>query len=238
MNKLTLFFNYFSDPRFSEILAQFGIDQKSNETRANLIDQLLESENFREDLLQVFLYKAELRNFCKSAGFSRSSGTKKQIWERIKSFLRDIDSKSIIISKNEKYTELSFNINNKIGKMRDSSEMLKFNALSVAHRLVDHGKFEDEEEKAIKALKDQHPERTLEVCRESFNYALILYKEAIKIVESNSDVLWKDLPYFLKNSAIKRKRQPFENKFLEKYTELNESDLWIFDWIFFWYHLK
>ncbi|MHA1514018.1 MAG: hypothetical protein ACTSUP_06125 [Candidatus Heimdallarchaeaceae archaeon] len=138
MNHLTVLLYYFSKERFSEILTHFEIDHTSNETRASLINQLIASENFREDILLDFLYKLELQNFCKTAYISNSSGNKKEIWERIILFLKDIEPDSIRISKNEQHNEVTIVINNKEERMRDSSEIFKYNALLIAHRLVDY----------------------------------------------------------------------------------------------------
>ena len=232
MNKLTLFFNYFSDPRFSDILEHFGVNNKGK--RKALINQLLDSEGFQENLLLDFLYKAELQNFCKSAGIS-SSGTKKQVWERILTSLKDIDPTSIKISRNEQYTEVTFLVDNKKRRIRDSSELFKFNALAVVHRLVDYWKYDKDEKKAIKALRSLHPEVTLDICTEMFTYALTAYREAMDIVEANTAVYYKNLDNL---GTKERDILPCEIAFLKKYRKLNKNHLWIFEQIFFWHHLK
>jgi hypothetical protein len=234
MNYLSIFLHYFSDQRFSKILEHFEVTKEKNKTRTELINQLLDSKNFRDNLLLEFLYKAEMQNFCKSTGVS-SSGNKKQIWNRITQFLRDIETDSISINRNEQYTQVTFVVDSLEHSFRDSSEMFKFNALAVVHRLVDYWKYDKNEEKAIKALRSLHPELTLDTCREMFTYALTAYKEAMEIVEANTAVLYKKLD---KLGTKEWEIQPFEEAFLRKYKKLNKNQLWIFEQIFFWHHLK
>ncbi len=212
MKKLTVFFYYFSDSRFSDILENFGVSNKGR--RKEIINQLLESESFQENLLLDFLYKAELQNFCKAVDIP-TTGNKKRIWGRIMQFLESIDSNSITI--------------------RNSSDMLKVNALNIAHRFEDYWSYDKNEESALKALKNKHPELTLNDCKEAFSYALTAYKEAIGIVESNTESY---SIAFSEKQEIKREIKPFEKKFLEKYNKLDEQDCWIFDQIYFWYILK
>jgi hypothetical protein len=147
----------------------------------------------------------------------------------------DIDPKTIKISKNKQYTEVTFLINNKEGNMRDSSELFKFNALAVVHRLVDYRKYGRDEKKAIKALRSLHPELTLEICTEMFTYSLTAYREAIEIVKANTAAYYKNLD----NLGTKKwEALPCEVAFLKKYKKLNKNHLWIFEQIFFWHHLK
>ena len=157
MNYLTVFFHYFSESRFSEILEHFGVTKEKNKTRVELIIHLLECNNFQGNLLPEYLYKAELQNFCKSTGIN-SSGNKKQIWDRIIKFLKNIEADSINIIKTDQYTEVTFVVDSLKHSFRDSSEMLKFNALAVVHRLVDYWKYDKNEDKAIKVLRTLHPE--------------------------------------------------------------------------------
>jgi hypothetical protein len=234
MNYLTVFFHYFSDQRFSEILEHFGVTKEKKKNRLELINQLLDSKNFRDTLLPEFLFKAELQNFCKSTGIN-SSGNKKQIWNRITLFLRDIEDDSISITRNEQYIEVTFVVDSLEHSFRDSSEMFKFNALAVVHRLVDYWKYNKNEDKAIKALRSLHPELTLDICSEMFTYSLTAYKEAMEIVEANTAIMYKNLD---KLGTKKWEIQPFEEAFLKKYKKLNKNQLWIFEQIFFWHHLK
>jgi hypothetical protein len=234
MSYLIVFLHYFSNQRFSEILEHFGVTKEKKKTRLELINQLLDSENFQSDLLPEYLYKAELQNFCKSASIS-SSGSKNQIWERIVSFLREIDPTTIKIFKKEQYTEVTYFIDNKERWVRDSSELFKFNALAVVHRLVDYWKYDKNEDKAIKALISLHPELTPEICTEMFTYCLAAYREALEIVEENTAILYKNLD---KLGTKEWEIQPFEEAFLRKYKKLNKNQLWIFEQIFFWHHLK
>lgn len=215
MKHLSIFLHYFSEQRFSDILEHFGVTKSKNETRLELSNQILRSKNFQDNHLRDFLYKAELQNFCKAAGISNCSGNKKQIWNRIILFLSSIDPNSITI--------------------RNSSDMSMFNALHIAQRFEDYWNSYDNEESALKALKNMHPELTLDDCKEVFSYALTAYKEAVPIVKSNT------LSYsiaFSKKQENERVIKPFEKKFLEKYNKLNEQDCWIFDQIYFWYILK
>ncbi len=235
MNYLTIFFYYFTEQRFSEILDYFGINKNNRKKRKELITQLLEHDNFQVDLLKEFLFKAELQNFCKSAGISKCSGSKKEIFERIVLFLKNIDLSTVKISMFNQYTEISFVIENKESRIKDSSEMLKFNALIIAHRLVDYWKYDKNEEKAIKALRSLHPELPLDICTEMFTYALNAYREAIEIVEENRAVYYKNLN---KLGTKEWEALPCEVAFLKKYKKLNKNQLWIFEQIFFWHHLK
>ena len=234
MKNLAIFLHYFSDQRFSEILEHFGVTREKNRTRMESINILLDSNNLHDSLLPEYLYKAELQNFCKSTGIN-SSGNKKQIWKRITQFLKDIKSDSISITKNEQYTEVAFVVDSLEHSFRDSSEMFKFNALAVVHRLVDYWKYDKSKDKAIKALKSLHPELTLDICTEMFSYCLTAYREAMEIVEVNTAVLYKNLD---KVGTKKWEIQPFEEAFLRKYKRLNKNQLWIFEQIFFWHHLK
>ncbi|MHA1203305.1 MAG: hypothetical protein ACTSQ4_12410 [Candidatus Heimdallarchaeaceae archaeon] len=213
MNKLTLFFNYFSDPRFSDILEHFGVNNKGR--RKALINQLLESESFQENLLFDFLYKTELQNFCKAVGIS-TAGNKDQIWMRIKHFLDSSDSNSFTI--------------------RSSSDMLMVNALYIVHKFEDYWSYDRNEESALKVLKKKHPELTIDDCKEAFSYALTAYTEAIGIVKANTES-YADIESE-KYGLTKREIKTFEKKFLEKYDKLDEQDCWIFYQIYFWYILK
>ena len=234
MNYLTVFFHYFSDQRFSEILEHFRLTKEKWGTRLESINQLLESKSFQDTLLLEFLYKAELQNFCKSTGIS-SSGNKKQIWNRITQFLRNIETDSISITKNEQYIEATFLVDSLEHSFHDSSEMFKFNALAVVHRLVDYWKYDKNEDKAIKALRSLHPELTLDICTEMFTYCLTAYREAMEIVEANTGIMYKNLD---KLGTKQWEIQSFEEAFLKKYRKLNKNQLWIFEQIFFWHHLK
>ena len=213
MNKLTLLFNYFSDSRFSDILEHFGVNNKGR--RKALINQLLESEGFQDNLLFDFLYKTELQNFCKAVGIP-TTGNKDQIWMRIKHFLNSISSNSFTI--------------------RSSSGMLMSNALDIAHKFEDYWSYDRNEESAIKVLKKKHPELTIDDCKEAFSYALTAYTEAIGIVKANTKS-YADR-FAEKEELNKRDIKTFEKKFLEKYDKLDEQDCWIFNQIYFWYILK
>ncbi|MHA1346926.1 MAG: hypothetical protein ACTSVO_09165 [Candidatus Heimdallarchaeaceae archaeon] len=213
MNKLTLLFNYFSNPRFSDILEHFGVNYKGR--KEALINRLLASEGFQENLLLDFLYKAEIQNFCKAVGIS-TTGNKDQIWMRIKHFLDSSDSNSLT--------------------SRSSSDMLMVNALYIVSNFEDYWSYDRDEESAIKVLKKKHPELTIDDCKEAFSYALTAYTEAIGIVKANTESYAER--FSEKGELIKREIKTFEKKFLEKYDKLDEQDCWIFNQIYFWYILK
>ena len=80
---------------------------------------------------------------------------------------------------------------------------------------------------------------TVEDYLKQLKHAIKAYKEAVQLVQSNTDEYVGDVARITDGRLWEKSRETrtFEREFLNKYDKLSEENLWIFDQIYFYYHL-
>ncbi len=108
--------------------------------------------------------------------------------------------------------------------------------LMVVRSFIEYGRYGRDEKKAVKIIRQHHPEMSLSACQDAFNRYMKVYSDTISFVNDNKDHCWE----LKKNPPAGQ--WPISGKeaaFIRKHGDIPEDIVRSMIWfIFDWHHVR